>query len=318
MSSAIELDAALIGEREAIREQPVRRLIDEQPPVLGLGWLRDLPDFRDYTPEHEEVAPLLGKTAAIEAPRVEEMGGSVDLRPWFSPIENQGTLGSCTANAVVALVEYFERRAFGRHSDASRLFLYKTTRNLLRWTGDTGAFLRSTIGALTLFGVPPEAYWPYRIARFDEEPGAFCYSFAQNFQAISYYRLDTPGTSPQTVVGWIKSNLAAGLPSVFGFTVYSSIEQAAATGDIPFPSDGERVLGGHALVFVGYDDSREIENAAPGGETTTGAFLVRNSWGTGWGNAGYGALPYEYVRTRVAVDVWSLIKAEWVDTGIFS
>ena len=113
--------------------------------------------------------------------------GSREGRPaaYCSPVEDQGSLGSCTANAVVGIVEYFERRAYGKYIDASRLFLYKATRDLLHWTGDTGAYLRSTIGALALFGVPPEEYWPYKITNFDTEPTAFCYAFANDFRAIS-------------------------------------------------------------------------------------------------------------------------------------
>jgi C1A family cysteine protease len=118
-------------------------------------------------------------------------------------------------------VEYFERRAFGKHLDASRLFLYKVTRNLLKWTGDTGAFLRSTMYALTLFGVPPEEYYPYNIADFDKEPSAFCYAFAQSYQAISYYRLDPSGTARDALLARIKTELSKGLPSMFGFTVPS-------------------------------------------------------------------------------------------------
>jgi C1A family cysteine protease len=241
----------------------------------------------------------------------------VDLRPWCSPIENQGALGSCTANAGVGVVEYFERRAFGKHIDASRLFLYKVTRNLLHWTGDTGAFLRSTMSALVLFGVSPEEYWPYVIADFDKEPPAFCYAFAQSYQAINYYRLDPPGTPLNALLTQIKTYLAAGLPSMFGFTVYNSISQATTTGKIPFPAAGERILGGHAVVAVGFDDALKIKNTNPGGLETTGALLIRNSWGTGWGSGGYGWLPYEYVLRRLAVDWWSLLKNEWVDTGIF-
>ena len=94
------------------------------------------------------------------------------------------SLGPVRPMRGVGLVEYFERRAFGKHIDASRLFLYKVTRNLLNWRGDTGAFLRSTMGAMVLFGVPPEQYWPYRIEEFDKEPPPFCYAFAQNYQAI--------------------------------------------------------------------------------------------------------------------------------------
>ena len=150
---------------------------------LGMGWLPDYPDFRDYTVEHDAVNGMLAKVGAAK-PLKAGLAATADLRPWCPPIENQGSLGSCTANAGVAMVEYFERRAFGKHVDASRLFLYKATRNMLHWTGDTGAFLRSTMGAMAIFGVPPEEYWPYIVADYEKEPSAFCYAFAQNYQAI--------------------------------------------------------------------------------------------------------------------------------------
>ncbi|MEY3554348.1 MAG: cysteine protease [Microcystis aeruginosa G13-12] len=297
--------------------------------IPAMGWLPDYPDIRDVTFQSERVP---SKLQALGQPSVKQMlakvgattsapaalPASVDLRPWCSPMEDQQTIGSCTAHAGVGLVEYFERRAFGKHLDASRLFLYKVTRNLLKWTGDTGAFLRSTMYALTLFGVPPEEYYPYNIADFDKEPSAFCYAFAQSYQAISYYRLDPPGTTPSNLLTQIKTYLANGLPSMFGFTVYSSISQANTNdGKIPYPTRGERVEGGHAIDAVGYDDNLKIKNTNPGGIETTGALLIRNSWGTGWGSAGYGWLPYKYVLDGLATDWWSLIKSEWVDTGQF-
>lgn len=297
--------------------------------IPAMGWLPDYPDIRDVTFQSERVP---SKLQALGQPSVKQMLAkvgattsapaalptSVDLRPWCSPIEDQKTIGSCTAHAGVGLVEYFERRAFGKHLDASRLFLYKVTRNLLKWTGDTGAFLRSTMYALTLFGVPPEEYYPYNIADFDKEPSAFCYAFAQSYQAISYYRLDPPGTTRSNLLTQIKTYLANGLPSMFGFTVYSSISQANTNGGkIPYPTRGERVEGGHAIDAVGYDDNLKIKNTNPGGIETTGALLIRNSWGTGWGSAGYGWLPYKYVLDGLATDWWSLIKSEWVDTGQF-
>lgn len=295
-----------------------------------MGWLRDNPDFRDYTADHDDVSSQLkalgqrsvksnlSKAGVLKA-SVPALPTSADLRAWCSPIEDQKSLGSCTANAGVGIVEYFERRAFGNHIDASRLFLYKTTRNLLGWPGDTGAYLRTTMAALALFGVPPERYLPYTDARpdFDKEPSAFCYAFAQNYQAISYYRLDPIGTSPATLLNTIKTWLGAGLPSMFGFTVYSSYVQAASTGKIPFPTAGDKIAGGHAIVAVGYDDAMRIKNTAAGATETVGALLIRNSWGTGWGAAGYGWLPYEYVLRGLAVDWWSLIKSEWIDSKQF-
>ena len=283
---------------------------------LGMGWLPDYPDFRDYTIENASVNAMLA-TVGAEKPLKGGLPATADLRPWCPTIENQGSLGSCTANAGVAMVEYFERKAFGKHVDASRLFLYKATRNMLHWTGDTGAFLRSTMGAMALFGVPPEEYWPYIVADYEKEPSAFCYAFAQNYQAISYYRLDPTGTLATTLLNQIKTNLAGFLPSMFGFTVYNSYTQAATTGKIPYPTAGEKIVGGHAIVAVGYDDNMKIKNANPGAKETTGALLIRNSWGTAWGIAGYGWLPYEYVLKGLATDWWSLIKNEWIDTGAF-
>ncbi len=282
----------------------------------GMGWLPDYPDLRDYTVGSGQILPTLKKARLQQAAR--KVPDRTDLRSWCSPVEDQGELGSCTAHAGTGLVEYFEKRAFGKHINASRLFLYKVTRNLFNWTGDTGAFLRTTMGALVLFGIPPEKHWPYKTADFDREPPAFCYAYAQNYQAISYYRLDPSGISKEELLRRIKTNLAGGLPSMFGFTVYDSMSQAEKDGRIPWPAPGEKVQGGHAVVAVGYDDRMKIQNTGPGGATTTGALLIRNSWGRAWGERGYGWLPYEYVLRGLADDWWSLIKNEWIDTGEFS
>ena len=294
--------------------------MSESTTPVSFGWLRDLPSINDYTHEHEVIKPLLATVnGAGTANAPATLPASADLRAWCSPIENQGNLGSCTANAGVGMVEYYERRAFGKYLDASRLFLYKATRDLLGWKGDTGATLRNTMEALVWFGVPPEQYCPYVVANFDNEPTAFLYAFADNYKALNYYRLDPPGTTAANLLTAIKTNLAAGLPSMFGFTVYSSINQASVAnkGAIPYPVAGEKIVGGHAIMAVGYNDSLVIKNTSPGAVATTGAFLIRNSWDTTWGDGGYGWLPYDYVLKGLAADWWSLISQEYVDTGKF-
>jgi len=297
--------------------------IPEINEIVGTGWLPPMPDLRDYTVDHPVIAeltkrlgitPQVQKKFELKAPAATP----VDLRPYCSPIEYQGSLGSCSAHAGMGIVEYFENRAYGKYINGSRLFLYKTTRNLMGVTGDTGAWLRNVMGALVLCGVPPEVYWRYVISDFDKEPTAFVYSVADNYEAIRYFCHDPMGANvlPATVLASVKTYLAAGIPSMFGFYGFPSFNQSNVRGGIPYPCVGERAQWGHAIVAVGFDDTKKIKNLVCNRETT-GALLIRNSWGTAWGDQGYGWLPYEYVLTRLALDFWSLITMEWVDTKKF-
>ncbi|MCP4573726.1 MAG: cysteine protease [bacterium] len=323
----------------------------------GMGWLKERSDVRDLWIDIQVPStPAKGKTAKTKALTlkglddaapankfnviVESVGKlSFPFPPpkkhlknvkWCSPIEDQGTLGSCTAQAGVGLLEYYERRTRGKHIDGSKLFLYKVTRNLLGWTGDTGAFCRTTMGAMSLVGVAIEKYWPYTVSdpEFDVEPPSFVYALAQNFQGLTYHRLDgVKGALPLELR--IKLMISIGWPLMFGFTCYQSLRDFSvkASGEIPYPAPTESVIGGHAVVAVGYDDNKKIKNPRPGGKETKGAFLIRNSWGTNWGCVppdapqgtarGYGWLPYEYLDKGLASDWWTLTKAEWNDTGVF-
>ena len=295
--------------------------------VFGTGWLPPMYDPRDYTDDNRAIK-LVGKrlaeklkarkTKASQAPPT-----SVDLRYWCSDIEDQGGLGSCTAHAAVGVVEYFQRRSFGKHLDGSRLFVYKTTRNLMGVVGDTGAWLRNTMGALVLCGVPGESYWGYTDATpdFDREPPQFIYAVADNYEALKYFAHDplNKNIPLKSVLASVKAYLAKGIPSMFGFWGYGSFDFGDSPGHIPLPIDAE-LAGepdwGHAIAAIGYDDNLKITNTV-NNKSTKGALLIRNSWGLGWGQGGYGWMPYDYVLKGIAMDFWSMLKMEWVDTDQF-
>lgn len=293
---------------------------------VGTGWVPPMIDPRDYTDDNPKIAPIVKQLSSNlkgrRSRRLKAAPPSADLRFWCSPVENQLSLGSCTAHAAVGIVEYFQQRSFGKYLDGSRLFVYKTTRNLMGVTGDTGAWLRNTMGALVTCGVPTERYWPYVVADFDIDPSPFVYSVADNFEAVKYFCHDpiVKNVAKKDVLASVKSYAAVGVPSMFGFWGYPSFDYGDQPGHIPLPTDAELAgdpAWGHAVVVVGYDDARKITNTM-NNKATTGALLIRNSWGTGWGDKGYGWMPYDYLLRGAAMDFWSLLKMDWVDTDRFA
>ena len=284
--------------------------------IVGTGWLPPMPDLRDYTKEKKEIKEFSKMLGINEGKK--KAAPSIDLRQWCSPIENQGTLGSCTAHAGIGIIEYYEKKAFNKHIEGSRLFLYKVTRNLMQVKGDTGAWLREVMAALVLCGVPDEKYWPYKVADFDKEPDSFIYSIADNYEAIKYFCHDPQGAKIPfpDVLASVKKYLEAGIPSMFGFWGFPSYQDSDVVGGIPYPGEGEKAEWGHAIVAVGYDDTKKIKNLKSN-KTTTGALLIRNSWGAAWGDKGYGWLPYDYVLYNVASDFWSLLGMNWIDSKQF-
>ena len=240
------------------------------------GWTPDRPDQRDKL------------YAAIAAPP-KILPASVDLRAQCSPVENQGQLGSCTANALVGSLEFLEIKAGKPATDLSRLFVYYNERAIEGTINeDAGAMIRDGVKSLVKQGVCTEKAWPYVIGKFAVKPPAACFKQGLAHQVLSYHRILT--------VQEMKSCLAEGYPFVFGFTVYEAFESAtvAKTGQLNLPRPKEKSLGGHAVLAVGYNDAAQ-------------RFIVRNSWGANWGLHGYFTMPYDYLGNRnLADDLWTL------------
>jgi C1A family cysteine protease len=249
--------------------------------IKWYGWAPDLPDARDQM----YMAP-----AAVHLPE------RVDLTKQCPPVYDQGQLGSCTGNAIAGAIQFDRiKQGIARPREVpSRLFIYFNERVIEHTVDqDSGAQIRDGIKSVAKLGVCFEGsavgQWAYDIAKFETEPPPPCYKAALKCRAVTYSRL-TPRLDQ------LKGCLASGYPFVFGFTVYQSFEskQVAKTGKLDMPKSKETVIGGHAVLAVGYDDAQS-------------RFIVRNSWAADWGMKGYFTIPYDYLtNTNLADDFWTI------------
>ncbi|MBD2094756.1 C1 family peptidase [Trichocoleus sp. FACHB-591] len=219
----------------------------------------------------------------------------VDLRRHMTAVENQGELGSCTANAIAGAYEYLAKRLTGQNYDISRLFIYYLAR---KFDGceqeDSGATLRRGMKVLTKYGACSEAAWPYDIETFCDEPHDDAFQEAAEHLIDEYDRIDVD-------LHAMKVCLSEGYPFVFGSDIFQSFEDLDHRGHVNMPLPSEENLGGHAMLACGYSDKDQV-------------FLVRNSWGTDWGDKGYCYIPYEYLTNAdLTGDCWTLRRANNLD-----
>lgn len=240
--------------------------------IKKYGWKPDLPD-------HNDLKFRRPKGVSLNLPE------SADLRSGMPPVFDQGDLGSCTANSTAGQVWYMDKT---KPFEPSRLFIYFNTRALEGTQHeDSGASIRDSIKSVVKWGFPPEADWPYDISKFAKAPPSKVYGLATKERVKTYERVN------QDLIT-IKTALVVGFPVNFGFTVYESFESeiVARTGMVPMPKKTEAVLGGHAVLIVGYLNADEV-------------FIVRNSWGSGWGDGGYFYMPFSYVLDHnLSDDLW--------------
>lgn len=242
------------------------------------GWVPDVPDQRDHL--YSVPREVLGA-----------LPPSVDLTASCPPVYDQGQLGSCTGNSIAAALEFdADKQGIAGYTTPSRLFIYYNERVMEHTVAsDSGAQIRDGVKSVATQGACPETEWVYDITKFAVKPTDQCYVDAKTHRAIAYQRVTR-------TLAQMQGCLADGYPFVFGFTVYESFEsqQVAQTGVAPMPAPNEQVLGGHAVLAVGYDNASQT-------------FRVRNSWGSGWGQAGYFTLPYQYLlSTGLSSDFWTI------------
>lgn len=292
--------------------------------LQGMGYVPDVGDFRDYTKDSPEVRDIFEslslKTDATAIPV------SNDFRTKFTAVRSQGNLGSCTGfSSVVGVLEYYHKNTNQDVTQFSPLFQYKMTRNLMGLKGDTGASIRASIKALAVYGAVPEKEYPYTTdsTKFDLEPNENLKFMAQNFQALKYVRVDQRNMSTSDILNELRKYSASNVPITFGFTVYndswkqSNNSVSYGGGCFPFPTDSDSIAGGHAVCIAGHNDNKIITNRT-NGQKTVGAFLIKNSWGTGWGEKGFGWIPYKYIEQQLAMDFWLITSSEWMDLRVFN
>lgn len=317
--------------RRVSKQKDVTQLILEAKNNYGFGYRPEVVDIRDITTnmltkpqifdskEKQEIAQVF-----TEKVNINDGNLGTDIEPAFnfanemSDIRNQLNLGACVYFKQSGEIEYFAKSKKGVNVQTSPLYGYKKGRDMAGEIGDVGSTIRGSFKQLVTYGWIPEKEYPYITKRFDEPIKQELIDMGYLNQGLSYVRLDryTQEQSREALLAELKQYLRKKIPIGFGFTVFQSLNNVVNTGLIPYPARNEQVLGGHAVLAVGYDDNIVITNRN-GNVKTRGAIMIRNSWSNKWGNKGYGYLPYQYFLDGIAMDLWGLLDIEWLNWADF-
>jgi len=238
----------------------------------GMGWWPQIPDIRDHI-------------YSVSKPGVFE---DMDYRSLMPPIWDQGQTSSCTAHGIAAGIAYARKEENLPFFVPSRLFIYANERiEEGDLNQDGGAEIRTGIKCVATQGAPDETFWPFDMSKLLLKPDDAAYTAALTDLVGEYQNVDINENS-------VLSALAGNFPVIFGVTLYSSFDSdtVAADGQVPMPQNTEKVLGGHCMVIVGALIEQKM-------------FIVRNSWGTEWGDQGYCYMPFDYIlNENLCDDFW--------------
>lgn len=262
-------------------------------------------DFAELNLQQKPVGikyPLVADAPVMNEPVYEFQGKEVAPKvSWanqYPPVWNQGQTNSCTAQSLSAVLAVSSNKF-----DPSRLFQYYNERAIygLEYNtdaiyADIGVNLRTAVKAFFQYGICSENLWPFSLNQLYDRPTENCYTAAIKGPLLSAIKIATPYSANKNLVKQLVEVISLGQPVVIGISVFQSMEtlEVAQTGLVPLPSGTRPSLGGHAIPLVGYNLEKEI-------------FIFRNSWGSNWGHAGYGYLPFSYIN-MYCMSAWTFLK----------
>jgi C1A family cysteine protease len=242
----------------------------------------------------DSINKLQSVASTVQTP-VQEVNGVLDLRQFCPPVDDQGQLSDCVADATCSSLEFVKIRNGVSYSKLSRLFLYYNARLQVQETNvDQGTYIRLAFSTLATIGTCNESTWTYDQNMVFTRPSWSSYQEAYLNRITSFFTVpqDIVYTGGGLLVNAIKQSLQAQHPVVFGMTVDDAYQQVGPDGVVAMPLLVRQNPGGHCQMICGYDNNKQT-------------WIVQNSWGTGWGDNGFCYCPWTYLDASNANDIWT-------------
>jgi len=234
--------------------------------MFTFGCLPSPPDPRDYIYRGPRTRSLTEDPLPV----------TFDMRPDLPSIRDQGTQGSCVAQASSAMKEWQEKKQISYRDHLSPQFIYNMRTNYPQ----DGMYCRDAMDILLKYGVSQELVFPYGSRETSTQIASNVFQDATNFKVKSY------ASVPVGDMNAVKTALVHEGPCVITFDVYNYGMEFWKQ------NSGDQLLGGHAVSVVGW---------------TENAFIIRNSWGTRWGNEGYTFYSFTDFDAGYHGEIWATV-----------